>query len=178
MARFSSDPLGEDAPRRMKSVIDMLRTMAARTESDEYYVLDLCDQVLGSKALRQHRFEWLRGDFSSKRGSLSYLPVDGYWPDLALVVEYAERQHTDAIQLFDQRQTVSGVARGEQRRIYDQRRVELVPANGLLLVVIPASSFVLRRGRILRDPAANLTIVTDVLRNAGAQVPRAEGLEL
>jgi hypothetical protein len=33
-----------------------------RESSDEYYVLDLCDEALGERALRQHRFDWLRGD--------------------------------------------------------------------------------------------------------------------
>src|SRR5215211_1798560 len=33
-----------------------------RAASDEAYVIDLCDEILGERALRQHRFEWLRGD--------------------------------------------------------------------------------------------------------------------
>ena len=34
----------------------------ARAESDEAYVLDLCDAILGEPASRQHRFDWLVGD--------------------------------------------------------------------------------------------------------------------
>jgi hypothetical protein len=137
--------------------------MASRSENDEFYVLDLCDEVLGKSALRQHRFEWLRGDFSAQRGARSYLPVDGYWPDLKLVVEFAERQHTEVVAIFDRRDTVSGVTRGEQRKIYDQRRVDLVPANGLRLVTIPASAFALRRGKIQRDPARDIDVVRQLL---------------
>src|SRR5690606_2600377 len=33
-----------------------------RATSDEAYVLDICDEVLGLKGLRQHRFDFLRGD--------------------------------------------------------------------------------------------------------------------
>jgi hypothetical protein len=141
--------------------------VAARTESDEHYVLDLCDRVLGQVASRQHRFEWLRGDFSDKRQSRSYLPVDGYWEGLSLVVEFAERQHSESVPLFDRRETVSGVSRGEQRRIYDQRRVELVPAHGLTLVVIPSSAFTLRRGKIVRNVARDTRTVHTMLRSRG-----------
>ena len=35
---------------------------SGRAGSDESYVIDLCDEVLGEVALRQHRFSWLRGD--------------------------------------------------------------------------------------------------------------------
>lgn len=28
---------------------------------DEIYVIDLCDEILGTKALRQHCFDFLRG---------------------------------------------------------------------------------------------------------------------
>jgi hypothetical protein len=133
--------------------------MANRTESDEFYVLDLADRVLRATASRQHRFEWLRGDFSVKRQTFSYLPVDGYWEDLKLVVEYAERQHDEPVKLFDQRDTVSGVSRGAQRRIYDDRRVELIPINGLSLVVIPATAFELKRKKIVRVPEQDLLVV-------------------
>jgi hypothetical protein len=51
-----------------------------RESSDEAYVLDLCDAVLGERGLRQHRFDWLRGD-PGKNGRSRTLPVDGYWPE-------------------------------------------------------------------------------------------------
>ena len=36
-----------------------------RDTSDEAYVIDLCDRVLGIPGLRQHRFDWLLGDPAS-----------------------------------------------------------------------------------------------------------------
>jgi hypothetical protein len=38
-----------------------------RADSDEAYVLDLCDEVLGDRGSRQHRFDWLVGT----RGALA-----------------------------------------------------------------------------------------------------------
>ena len=47
--------------------------MASRKDSDEFYVINLCDDILGLKALRQHTFDFLRGDGTPGRK----LPEDG-----------------------------------------------------------------------------------------------------
>jgi hypothetical protein len=133
--------------------------MAKRADSDEHYVLDLCDRVLASISHRQARFDWLRGDASPSSGRSTRLPVDGYWPMHSLIVEFQEKQHTESVPIFDRRATVSGVPRGEQRRIYDQRKTELIPAHGLRLVVIHKSEFEVRRDRIVRDQARDEGIV-------------------
>ena len=106
-----------------------------RTNSDEYYVIDLCDEVLGMKATRQHTFDFLRGDTGRK------LPVDAYYEGLNLVVEYCERQHTESVKLFDDRMTKSGVPRSVQRRIYDERRKEVLPQPGIQVTVISFQDF-------------------------------------
>jgi len=90
-------------------------------DADEHYVLDLCDEILGEAGLRQHRFDWLVGDRSST-GRVARLPVDSYYPQHRLVIEYRERQHDVRVPFFDRRATLSGVLRGEQRRLYDHRR--------------------------------------------------------
>ena len=133
--------------------------MARRADSDEYYVLTLCDEILGVPGVRQARFDWLRGDPSPARSRGTKLPVDGYWPDLRLVVEFQEEQHSAPSPFFDRRQTVSGVGRGEQRRRYDERKRMLIPEHGLRLVVIEKSEFVLRSRKIDRDYARDLQVV-------------------
>ena len=106
-----------------------------RKDSDESYVIDLCDEILNRKSLRQHRFDFLKGDSGVP------LPVDAYYPDLKLVIEYRERQHTEEVKFFNRRQTVSGVNRGEQRKIYDQRRREVLPEHGITLIEIGYEDF-------------------------------------
>lgn len=133
--------------------------MTHRGASDERYVLDLCDEALGSIGQHQATFDWLRGDSSAARPAGTKLPVDGYWPELGLVVEFHEEQHTQPSPFFDRRHTVSGIGRGEQRRLYDERRRELIPQHGLRLVVIERSAFVVRSGRIARDRERDLEIV-------------------
>ncbi len=117
-------------------------TCELSTQSDEHYVIDLCDEVLGTKARRQHRFDFLRGDARpGTRGAC--LPVDAYYPELELVIEYRERQHTEAVSFFDKldRMTVSGVHRGEQRRLYDERRRKVLPEHGIRLIELSYTDF-------------------------------------
>ncbi|MBK8460124.1 MAG: hypothetical protein WAS07_06500 [Micropruina sp.] len=132
-----------------------------RESSAEAYVLNLCDQVLGEVGRRQARFDWLLGD-PGKRGGRVKLPVDGYWPSANLVVEYRELQHDRPVPHFDKphRLTVSGVHRGLQRAIYDARRDELIPGNGIRLVVItPNDLDATPRGRLRRNVNDDLLAV-------------------
>ena len=136
-----------------------------RESSDEAYVLDLCDLVLGEIGLRQHRFDWLRGD-PGRSGRRATLPVDGYWPNANLVVEYRERQHGEPVPHFDKpdRLTVSGVHRGLQRARYDARREELIPAHGIRLVLITPYDLDARpNGRLRRTLENDVTAIREIL---------------
>lgn len=99
-----------------------------REDSDEAYIIDLCDQILGTPAKQQYRFPFLVGDTGRT------LPIDAYYSKLNLVVEYREKQHTEPVRFFDTKHTVSGVSRGEQRQIYDQRRRDVLKQHGIRLV--------------------------------------------
>lgn len=125
---------------------------SSRVASDEAYVVDLCDAILGEPASRQHRFDWLVGD-PGRDGRRRTLLVDAYYAGHRLVIEYRERQHDEPVAHFDKPDvlTVSGVHRGIQRRIYDDRRAAEVPAHGLRLVVIRPSDLTAdRSGRLMR----------------------------
>lgn len=125
-------------------------------DSDEVFVLDVCDLILGEQGLRQHCFDWLRGD-PNAQGSSRRLPVDAYYPKHRLVVEYHEIQHFRAVPHFDKpgRMTVSGVDRGQQRDLYDRRRATEIPAHGLRYITIPVTALACsQNGRLIREPAA------------------------
>jgi hypothetical protein len=110
---------------------------------DAPYIIDICDRVLGIPALREHRFEFLRGDPGRDGRAGATLPVDAYYATLNLVVEYCERQHTEPLRHFDKPNviTVSGVHRGLQRALYDQRRRDVLPKHGIALVELHCSEF-------------------------------------
>ncbi len=138
---------------------------ARNPDNDAFYVLNLCEEVLGSAASREHRFEWLRGDISSRTGRSMTLPVDGYWPQLGLVIEVMESQHFRATPHFDKPDvlTVSGVHRGLQRRLYDLRKAELIPQNGLTYLAIAITEFRTRGKKIKRDHDVDLQVVRERL---------------
>lgn len=133
---------------------------------DEHYVLDVCDKVLGLTCLRQHRFDFLLGDTNSK-GKATKLPVDGYYEQFKLVIEYCERQHKETVNFFDKpdRMTISGVHRGEQRKIYDERRREILPKHGITLIEFSYSDFNHgRQKRIIRDQKHDVEIIRTKLQ--------------
>ena len=137
-----------------------------KKDSDESYIIDLCDEILNSKASRQHKFDFLRGDLNSQGRSVK-LPVDAYYQKLELVVEYRERQHTEEVNFFDKpnKMTVSGINRGEQRKLYDQRRRDILPEHGIRLIEISFDDFNHdRQKRILRDKKNDLEVIKRKLK--------------
>lgn len=134
--------------------------MKARSDSDEYYVIGLCNEALGIVGEQQYKFPFLVGDTGRA------LPVDVYYRDLNLVIEYYERQHTEEVKFFNRRMTVSGVSRGEQRKIYDERRRTELPKHGIKLVIISHSDFGTAK-KLRRNHDADLLIVKGRLKNNG-----------
>ena len=127
---------------------------------DEEYVLNICDDVLGLRSSRQHRFNFLCGDTGRP------LPIDAYYRDLNLVIEYHERQHSEAVPIFDRRMTASGVPRGQQRQIYDDRKRTELPNHGIALVEFSYSEFLHNsKGRLCRHPAQDREVVRRRLDN-------------
>lgn len=163
VAKIKSAPSNVSATTAKENKITLTRTSIQaskpRSQSDESYIIDLCDEVLKLKALRQHRFDFLKGDSGTK------LPVDAYYPSLNLVVEFKERQHTEEVKFFNKRQTVSGVGRGEQRKLYDQRRREVLPKQGIKLVELDYSDFENTRGKkLVRDKENDLKVIIKILK--------------
>jgi hypothetical protein len=140
---------------------------STKINKDEYYILDLCDMVLQQKSLRQHRFDFLLGDANIK-GVVVKLPVDAFYPKLNLVIEYCERQHTETVSFFDKpdRLTISGVNRGEQRRIYDDRRREVLREHSISLIEISYFDFNYDSNkRIIRNKEYDKAVISERLKD-------------
>lgn len=140
----------------------------ARLHSDEAYVINLCDAALKQKADRQKRFPFLLGDLHKDGISRTQLPVDAYYQSLNLVIEYRESQHSEANGFFDKAnvKTVSGVNRGEQRKIYDKRRAVTLPLNGIKLIELSFDVFNFDSdNRIIRNEEQDLKKIEDILKN-------------
>lgn len=140
-------------------------------DRDEFYIINLCDRVLGIAALRQHRFPFLSGD-PGPSGRCAPLRVDAFYAALRLVVEYRERQHSEPVPFWDRKPTLSGCSRGEQRTRYDGRRRLVLPQHDIRLVELDYSMFDCRGRKRLRRVAAD----EDVIRLQLAEyVTRARG---
>jgi hypothetical protein len=141
------------------------KNIASTKDKDEHYILDICDKVLGLTSARQHKFDFLLGDLG-KNGKPRKLPVDSYYDKLKLVIEYCERQHTESVAHFDKpnKMTISGVHRGDQRKIYDERRRQVLPQNGIKLIELSYSDFNHnRQKRIIRNINHDTQIVKQKL---------------
>jgi hypothetical protein len=135
----------------------------SRSDRDEHYVIDLCDDVLGIRASRQHRFKFLVGD-PGPSGACRPLPIDAYYEPLRLAVEYRERQHSEAVRFWDRKPTLSGCSRGEQRRLYDERRRIELPHHGIRLVELDYGMFKHdTRKRLRRDRTDDVAVIRSKL---------------
>jgi len=146
--------------------------IAIRLNSDETYVIGLCDKALGLTADRQKRFDFLVGDLHKNGKTQTLLPVDAYYEELQLVVEYKEIQNLKPIvnreKNFDEdeEENTKTVSRDEQRRIYDERRAKVLPENDISLVVISYSDFDYDdKNKIIREELSDLKIVQEALKN-------------
>lgn len=104
----------------------------------EHYCAKLVSDALGGAAYkRNYHFQYLRGDPTDKNPKGAMLPVDAYYPDFDLVLEFREKQHYgDRVKLWDARITATGDTRKVQRRRYDERREEVLPAHGIKLLIV------------------------------------------
>jgi len=156
-----------DNPVRPKEKAGKVKTPTNSSNKDEHYVLDLCDKILGFKSSRQHKFDFLRGDINAKRKA-ARLPVDAYYKELSLVIEYRERQHTETVKFFDKpdRMTISGKHRGDQRKDYDERRRIVLPQHNMTLIEISYLDFNHdNQKRIIRSKNYDEGLVKKILRS-------------
>lgn len=110
-----------------------------RENSDEYYLIGLCNELLSEEASHQHTFDFLVGDKHKRNKTRTELPLDAYYLGLNLAIEFIaaeENLSADAEKL-----TVSGVTRNEQRKIYAQRKRDVLAENEINLLVINYADF-------------------------------------
>ena len=144
-----------------------MKILSTESHRDEDYIIDLCDKILGLKALRQHRFDFLRGDPKRNGKPGVRLPVDAFYDSKNLVIEYYEKQHYEDVVFFDKKEfiTVSGVNRKEQRMIYDKRRQEILPKHNINVIILSYKDFNYNnKKRIIRNAEKDIKIISEKLK--------------
>jgi len=150
---IQAKPVEKSIPKETKPILKK------NSINDETYIIDLCDEVLKLKALRQHRFDFLRGHTGVK------LPVDAYYPSIPLVIEFHEKQHTEEVGFFNKRITSTGINRGEQRKQYDDLRRSEIPKNDIQLVIFDYSDFSHNNNkRLLRNREEDKKVIMHKLK--------------
>jgi hypothetical protein len=134
---------------------------------DQNYIIDLCDEVLNMKALHEHTFDFLRGDPSLKRPNGTKLPVDAWYPELNLVIEFEEIHHSKPNVHFDKpfKMTISGTNRGEQRVKYIKLRKIIFPKHKIRVLFIPYDKFELKGKKLKRIKDEDMKVVRELLKD-------------
>lgn len=138
-----------------------------RVNSDEHYILNLCDELLNDSASRQHRFPFLLGDFHKDKISRTKLPVDGYYQTLNLVIEYRVKHSKEDVDIDKAEvKTTRRVTIDAQRKIYDLRKRDVLERKNINLIEINYYAFEYDSDmNIVRNKNKDIEIVKGLIAN-------------
>lgn len=139
-----------------------------KEESDEYYLVGLCNEFLEKEASHQHIFEDLLGDLHKNGKTRTPLPIDAYYEDLKLAIEFSEKNYPED-DIFDkpEKKTISGGNRAAQRARYSTLKKKFLLKNEVKLIEIDYNKFNLdSRFRLIRDLEKDTEIIQKALKGA------------
>lgn len=148
------------------SVSKKERVKAARENSDEFYIINLCDELLKEKASRKHTFSFLLGDMHKRGKTRTKLPLAAFYEDANLVIEFLEKQNTteaylDKLQVI----TSSGITRGEQIIRYNKRRRDVLEKKKINLIEIDYSLFECdTKNNLIRIKDKDVSLIKNILK--------------
>lgn len=140
---------------------------AVRASSDAYYILNMCDQLLDQHASRQHKFGFILGDMHKDEKTRTALPVDAYYKQANLVIEFLDNGDELEMELGKPgRKTVSGVDRAEQRKIYALRKRKGLKSKEIPLIEIDFASFECNaENRLVRNEENDVKVLKKLLKD-------------
>lgn len=134
--------------------------------SDEYYLVNLCDEVLEQKASRKHTFDTLVGNLHKRGKGRTKLPLDAYYEDLELVIEFFEK--IDSVEELDDSKKLNQKEQGRiaQRKYYDQLKKEAIIKKKLRLVEINYALFECNdENKLVRDAENDRLVLKGILKD-------------
>ena len=143
-AKFVSNHITNAPNAKQKRALD-------RSDNDEAYLMDLIDGLLGQTGSRRHTFDYLLGDLHQNGTTRTKLPIDIYYVDLKLALEFVEDpDKTKANKsIRDEKLTVSGMTRAEQRYKYSHRKKNILLIKEKIYLEIPLEKFELNESNQL-----------------------------
>ena len=139
----------------------------AHLKNDEAYIIDLCDTLLEKKAYRKKKFEFLQGDYHKDGESKTKIPVDAYYEDLSLAILYqGNYSPSETSNKKEDRLTVSGMNRADQRERYHKRKILALPKNGIKVINVSYNNFPYDdEFKIERDTDRDTETLKDLLKD-------------
>ena len=123
--------------------------------SDEFYLVNLCDELLKQKASRKHTFDTLLGRLHKKGKTRTKLPLDAYYEDLKLVIEF-----------FEKKETEESADREAQRKFYDQRKKVVLEKKEIQLIDVNYALFECdENDRLVRNKENDCIVLKDLLKD-------------
>ncbi len=123
----------------INEVTNKQKAIRRRESSDEYYLIGLINELLSTRASHQHTFDFLLGDYHKNGRTRTELPLDAYYAEKNLVIEFLDKSNSESIN--QDKMTISGVTRAEQRDIYRKRKQGVLKANDINLIEIDYARF-------------------------------------
>tara|TARA_R110002050_G_scaffold4573_2_gene22111 strand:+ start:24033 stop:24767 length:735 start_codon:yes stop_codon:yes gene_type:complete len=128
--------------------------------SDEFYLVNLCDELLELKASRKHTFDELVGNLHKRGKRRTKLPLDAYYADLKLVVEFF--MNKGVVEELDEKEQ----ARIIQIKRYDQLKKKVILKKDLKLIEINYDFFECdETNKLLRNTEQDKLILSGVLKD-------------
>jgi len=143
------------------------KTKEKRESTDEFYILDLCDEILNEKASRKHTFSSLLGDMH-KRGKIrTKLPLAAYYKNANLVIEFLAKKNKSEEALAKLEViTTSGITRGEQIIRYNKRRRDVLEKKSINLLEIDYLDFECdAKKNLIREKDKDIKLLKKILKS-------------
>lgn len=128
--------------------------------SDEFYLVNLCDELLHHKASRKHTFDTLVGNLHKRGKGRTKLPLNAYYEDLKLVIEFHRKS-----------EAIDKLSTKEQERIaqikyYNQLKKKAILKKNLQLIEINYASFECNKAnKLIRNTEADKHILKNMLKD-------------
>jgi hypothetical protein len=129
--------------------------------------MELIDGLLDAKGSRKHTFEYLLGDLHKNGKTRTELPIDLYYADLKLaleIVEHPGKKKDPSIISKEEKLTVSGMTRAEQRLRYFNRKKTTLTKKDKFFVEIPLEKFLVDDSmKLVRNQEKDETVLKGLL---------------
>ncbi|WP_298426846.1 hypothetical protein [uncultured Kordia sp.] len=128
--------------------------------SDENYLLDMCDELLDQKASRKHTFDTLVGNLHKRGKGRTKLPLDAYYKDLKLVIEFFQKEKN--FEDLDEKEQ----ARITQIKYYDELKKEAVLNKKFRYMKINYAQFECNEnGKLIRNTENDTIVLKNILKD-------------